>query len=222
MVNNDINIDNNSFTIYHQNVCGLKGKIDEIISSMSPNFPHILCLSEHHLKHTEFDQINIEGFKLCTAYCRQTLKRGGVCIFIRKGLECTKIDVNRYCKDQDIEICILNLKTTTFSFHIMAVYRAPTGNSNLFLNSLDDSIKSIYRANLNLILCDDINFDYLTDNDRKRQPDSMLQTYNLTAIINFPTRSQGVSSTTIDNIFIDNLKFSKIYCFSPFQWSVRP
>jgi len=104
----------------------------------------------------------------------------------------------------------------------MAVYRAPTGNSNLFLNSLDDSIKSIYRANLNLILCDDINFDYLTDNDRKRQPDSMLQTYNLTAIINFPTRSQGVSSTTIDNIFIDNLKFSKIYCFSPFQWSVRP
>ena len=222
MVNDDINLDNNSFTIYHQNICGLKGKIDELISSMSPNFPHILCLSEHHLKHTELDQINIEGFKLCTPYCRQTMKRGGVCIFIQKGLECTKIDVNRYCKDQDIEICILNLKTTTFSFHIMAVYRAPTGNFNLFLNRLDDSIKSIYRANLNLILCGDINIDYLTENDRKRQLDSMLQTYNLTAIVNFPTRSQGVSSTTIDNIFIDNLKFSKIYCFSPFQWSVRP
>jgi hypothetical protein len=28
MVNDHINIDNNSFTIYHQNICGLKGKID--------------------------------------------------------------------------------------------------------------------------------------------------------------------------------------------------
>ena len=32
----------------------------------------------------------------------------------------------------------------------------------------------------------------------------MLQTYNLTAIVTFPTRSQGTSSSTIDNIFIDN------------------
>ena len=112
MVNDDINLDNNSFTIYHQNICGLKGNTDELISSMSPNFPHILYLSEHHLKHSELDQINTEGFKLCTAYCRPTMKRGGVCIFIQKGFEYFKIDVNKYCKDQDIEICMLNLKTT--------------------------------------------------------------------------------------------------------------
>jgi hypothetical protein len=58
---------------------------------MSPNFPHILCLSEHHLKHTELDQINIEGFKLCTAYCRQTMKRGGVCILIQKVLSAPRL-----------------------------------------------------------------------------------------------------------------------------------
>ena len=50
----------------------------------------------------------------------------------------------------------------------MVVYRAPTGNFNLFVNRLDDSIRSIYRANLNLILCADINIDYLTKNNRKR------------------------------------------------------
>jgi endonuclease/exonuclease/phosphatase family metal-dependent hydrolase len=99
----------------------------------------------------------------------------------------------------------------------MAVYRAPTGNFNLFLNRLDDSMKSIYRANLNLILCGDINIDYLTENERKTQLHSMLQTYNITAIVNFPTRSQGVSSTTIDNIFIDNLKFSNYSVFPLFN-----
>jgi hypothetical protein len=69
--------------------------------------------------------------------------------------------------------------------------------------------------NLNLILCSDINIDYLTENDRKRQLDSVLQTYNLTAIVNFPTRSQGIFSTMIDNIFIDNSKFSN-YTVLPF------
>jgi hypothetical protein len=67
MVNDNFNLDSNSLTIYHQNICGLKAKTDELISSMSPKLPHILCFSEHH---TELDQINIEGFKLCIAYCR--------------------------------------------------------------------------------------------------------------------------------------------------------
>ena len=215
MVNDKYNLDSNSFAIYHQNICGLKGKTDELISSMCPNLPHILCLSEHHLKYTELNQINIEGFQLCTAYCTQTMKKGGVCIFAQKGLECSKIDVNKYCKDQDIEICMLNFKTTSLRFHIMVVYRAPTGNFNLFLNRLDDLIKSVYKTNLNLILCGDINIDYLTENDRKRQLDSMLQTYNLTAIVNFPTRLQGMSSTMIDNIFLDTSKTLK-YTVLPF------
>ena len=70
MVNNVHNLDSNSFTIYHQNICGLKSKTDELINSILPTPPQLLCLSEHHLKYTELDQINIEGFKLCTAYCR--------------------------------------------------------------------------------------------------------------------------------------------------------
>ena len=80
---------------------------------------------------------------------------------------------------------MLNFKTTSLSLYITAVHRAPTGNCNLFLNRLDDSVRSIYRANLNLILCGDINIDYLTENDRKRQLDSMLLTYNLTTIVIF-------------------------------------
>jgi hypothetical protein len=35
----------------------------------------------------------------------------------------------------------------------------------------------------------------------------VLLTYNVSAIVHFPTRSQGYSSTAIDNIFIDTYKF---------------
>jgi hypothetical protein len=36
MVNNKYNLDNNSFTLYYQSICGLKCKTDELISYMFP------------------------------------------------------------------------------------------------------------------------------------------------------------------------------------------
>ena len=96
---------------------------------------------------------------------------------------------------------------------IMVIYRAPTGNFNLFLNRLDDAIKLVYRPNLNLMWWHKCRLPHWEW--QKKQLDSVLQTYNLTAIVTFPTRSQGTSSTTIDNIFIDKSKIPN-YTVSPF------
>jgi hypothetical protein len=49
------------------------------------------------------------------------------------------------------------------------VYRAPAGKFNLFLDGLDSIIKSLYKVGLKLIICGDINIDYLTDNERKKK-----------------------------------------------------
>jgi len=118
----------NSIMIFHQNICGLRKKIDELKTSMYPHFPHVLCFSEHHLKNFELDQINIDGYNPGAAYCRQNIKRGGVCIFVRNNLNYTNIDLSVYCKNQDIEICALKLELTLTNLRIMTVYRAPTGN----------------------------------------------------------------------------------------------
>ena len=45
--NGDIN---NQFSIYHQNIRGLKGKISELQLSVPLEAPHLICLTEHHLK----------------------------------------------------------------------------------------------------------------------------------------------------------------------------
>jgi hypothetical protein len=50
----------------------------------------------------------------------------------------------------------------------MAVCRAPNGNFNLFVNGLDGIIKPLYKVDLKLIVCGDINRDYLTDSDKKK------------------------------------------------------
>jgi hypothetical protein len=83
----------------------------------------------------------------------------------------------------------------------------------LFLNRLDGIIKTVYKVDLQLIIRSDINIDYLTDSDKKRQFDAMLLTYNLSAIVQFTTRSQIHSSTLIDNTYIDTYKFTNYTLF---------
>jgi hypothetical protein len=77
----------------------------------------------------------------------------------------------------------------------------------LFVNGLDNIIKSLYKVDLKFIICGDINIDYLTDSDKKRELNAVLLSCNLSAIVHFPTRAQNKSNTAIDNIFTDTYKF---------------
>jgi len=52
---------------------------------------------------------------------------------------------------------MLKLTSISHNILIMAVYRAPTDNFNLFLKRLDEILKSLYRADSKFILCGDIN-----------------------------------------------------------------
>jgi exonuclease III len=130
-----------------------------------------------------------------------------VYVYVKKNLRYSNTDFDKHCKDQDIEVCVLKLKSTFFNVCVMEVYRAPTGKFNLFLNRLDDILKTLYKVYTQLIICGDINIDYLTDNDKIRQLEAVLLTYNLSATVYFPTTSEGSSNTAIDNIFIDTFKF---------------
>jgi hypothetical protein len=47
------------------------------------------------------------------------------------------------------------------------------------------------------------------ENERKKQLNNLLQPFNLTSIVTFPTRIQNKSVTTIDNIFIDTSRFKE-------------
>ena len=59
-----------SFTVFDQNVRGLLNKSEDLISFLSPDFPQVLCLFEHHLKHTEIDIIYMDQYKLGGKHCK--------------------------------------------------------------------------------------------------------------------------------------------------------
>jgi hypothetical protein len=80
-------------------------------------------------------------------------KNGSVSIFVQHNMQ--------FCIDQDIEVCAIKLHHCTNNICILTVYRAPTGNFLYFSNSLEAILNKIYTKSTNIILCGDININYL-------------------------------------------------------------
>jgi len=43
------------FKTFHQNIRGLGKKAGELLSHLHPDFPHVLCLTQHHLKYLQLE-----------------------------------------------------------------------------------------------------------------------------------------------------------------------
>lgn len=203
----------NNVTIFHQNIPGLKNKVDELLVCLddieSENVIDILCLSEHHIV-SDMEKVNISGYKLAAHMCRENKVRGGVAIYV-KSYHCVKsLDTKKFCLEQHIEACACQLKLKEGSFIIVTVYRSPSGNFHLFLENLDALLCYLSDRGKQIIICGDFNVDSLKECNRKNDLEVLLGSFNLTSVIDFPTRVVKDSSTLIDNTFIDQDKFKNI------------
>jgi len=85
----------------------------------------------------------------------------------------------------------------------LAIYRSPKGDFTKFLKQLDLILQKLYNNKYNITICGEVNVNYLRNNNRRSQLDAVLHSYNLTGIVEFPTRFGLNSQTAIDNVFID-------------------
>jgi exonuclease III len=177
---------------------------EEFLMSLTAEAPHLICLTEHHLKEHELANTHIPNYKLGANYCRRNLKQGGVCIYVCESLKFSNINLTKHNKEQDIEIAAIQLNNQIKKVIVICVYRAPCGNFEHFLNKLEIILNFLYRYNSEFIICGDLNINYLEPSYKKNQLDNLLGTYNLTDTVSFPTRITHNSVTLIDNIFIDN------------------
>jgi hypothetical protein len=113
------------------------------------------------------------------------------------------IDLAKFCKDKDFEVCAIKIYWDTKNICIIAIYKALSRNFDIFISKLDLILKKLFMVTVDFIICGDININVLVDSDRKSQLEALLKTYNLTSVVNFPTCIQQNSATAIDNILID-------------------
>ena len=189
--------------IFHQNIRGLRNKIDELNLHLLECIPQVQCFTEHHFKEFEIINTRINNYNLGAYYCRKTRKFGGVGIFVHDTLSCTPIDLIEYCNKQDLEACALKFKILNNAFCILCIYRPPAGNFETFIHLLESLLNKLYTNSINLIICGDVNINYLKASNYKIKLNSLLATYNLYSAVNFPTRVTKHSSTAFDNIFMN-------------------
>jgi hypothetical protein len=55
----------------------MRGKVNELLSQLYPTFPHILCLSENHMKRLELQRSHFDNYVVGASYCRTMYEMGG-------------------------------------------------------------------------------------------------------------------------------------------------
>jgi exonuclease III len=161
------NISTETLQIFHQNIQGLRWKSSEVLNFLYPILPHILCFTEHHLHQHEMELIQIDSFTLGASFCRNSLQVDGVCIFVNKNLNFMNVDLRKFSHDQDIEVGAVKLSVYSLNICVLSIYRAP-GNFAHFLNKLEMILDLLHSNNTQLIICGDININYLVENNKKK------------------------------------------------------
>ena len=135
---------NKSLKIFHQNIRGLGNKTNELYCHLHHDLPHILCLSEHYLSESELQLIHLTNYSLGANYCRKTLLKGGVSIFVYRNLKYNTINIDEYNIDKDTVACAIQLDSTFYKLCILIIYRYPRCNFTNFLNWLDLILQKLY------------------------------------------------------------------------------
>jgi hypothetical protein len=84
------------------------------------------------------------------------------------------------------------------------------GNFDFFIKKLDTILKKIFKANIEFIICGDININFLVESGRKHQLEAVLKTYNLMSIVNFPSCIHHNSSSAIDSTMVGNYSINPV------------
>jgi hypothetical protein len=128
-------ISNTTLKVFHQNIRGLRNKLDELYCHLSHDLLHIICMSEHHLKDFELQLTYFSDYTLAAKYCRKFFIKGGVSVFVHSEQKYNTINLEEFTTDKDIEACVIHLPINSLGenkFCILTVYRSPSGNFTNF------------------------------------------------------------------------------------------
>jgi hypothetical protein len=91
-------------------------------------------------------------------------------------------------------------------YYVFCVSIGLLGNFSYFVSSLESILNQLYKNSIHIIICGDININYLDNTKNKLQLNSLLASYDLYRTVDFLTRINNCSSTAIDNTVIDTFK----------------
>ena len=203
--NHDYKHNQRNLTLYHLNVCSLLPKCDEVqteLSLLECQFD-VLCFTESWLTEQNKHLVSFNGFN-SFHNLRVDRRGGGVSFFVSDRFKVNVLSQlnmsNVNCESLFLELVMGNIKLVC-----AGVYRPPSGDQNMFIENLMQSLTAIDR-NLyrDIFVMGDFNFNLL-----EHEYDSNVQTFlssmfslSFLPTISKPTRITDHTATLLDNIFL--------------------
>jgi hypothetical protein len=69
----------------------------------------------------------MDKYTLGAKFCMESHKSGGVSIFVHDTLQCMNINLDEFCKEQDIEASAVKINLLSLTICIISIYRSPMG-----------------------------------------------------------------------------------------------
>lgn len=184
---NNANDNKSVLTIYHLNVQSLSNKIDNLEDVLGSEDIDILCLTEHWLQNRSVNDLKIEGYFLTSNFSRSKNKHGGSLILV-KNVYRDSIKSCGVAEDSSVElhseICSIGVNDVC----IICCYRPPSGDVNLFFNSLNACFAKALRGFKYVVFTGDLNIDLFSESFNKKTLNDIFDSFNLKVTTHEPTR----------------------------------
>ena len=204
VIRNDTKNCENNLIIAHLNARSLNKNIVELREIIENANFDVICISETWLKrNTPKDRFTINGYNIFRSD-RRNKRGGGVCCYVRDEYIAKKIKIPNVPASPEfmfVEISLLHQKLAIGTF-----YKAPKIPAKVF-HDAHDSLVYIFNRYEEPILTGDFNIDMLKTEslDFRVLNDSIIEPFNLTQIIDQPTRITESSRTLLDLFCVKNL-----------------
>ena len=194
--------------IAHLNIRSLKNREHYILAkeTVLVNKLDIFTVSESWLDNTVSDiEVEFPGFNIYRLD-REIKIGGGVCVFVKQDFKVECLQDLSFIAESGlhmlwVKIQIRNLK----SFLICTVYRPPNTSTTCFDTDLSVTLIEALSFNKPIFILGDLNCNVLNANDPACQAlTNFCSSFNLSQLINQPTRVTETSETLIDVLLASN------------------
>ena len=178
----------------------LLSKIDEIRHSMCGKNIDLIALNETRLDQSIPDGlIHLDGYEVVRK--DRSRNGGGVCIYLRSSIN---YKIRSDLIPPELEgICLEITKPQSKPFFVSTIYRPPNAPGEVF-DYFETFIKRIDDENKEMYILGDLNCNLLQERTLFNVPtskfNSIYELYQLSQLINEPTRVTLASSSLIDHI----------------------
>lgn len=164
------------------------------------------------MKLEQIERLNIKNYTVNSYFCREKSNKGGVLIMSKRQMEWKQVaihNVDMLCTEKVFEFCATKFVVNGLSFVLVGLYRSPSSDVGIFLDRLDILINIVNKISSKLIFAGDINLNVLVSSREHTNLRNLLKSHKMFYVVDFPTRVQGGSVSSIDN-FLTNFNRNQI------------